>query len=64
LDSNFQDELQNEQVEANIKSVIRNKQRFSSTNTPKNLQSLMDKQIFFCVMNRPLGVVMLQGKKM
>lgn len=34
-----------------------------SSNEYKNLQSLIDRQIFFCVMNRPLGVVMLHYKK-
>lgn len=29
----------------------------------KHLQSLIDKQIFFCVMNLPFGVVILQKKR-
>lgn len=29
---------------------------------PKHLQSLIDRQIFFCVTNRPFGVIMLQKK--
>jgi hypothetical protein len=34
-----------------------------SSDRLKSLQSLIDKQIFFCVMNRPLGVVMLHHRK-
>ena len=29
----------------------------------QHLQSLIDRQIFFCVINLPFGVVMLHGKK-
>lgn len=63
LDSNFQDELQKKKSKANIRLGSKDKKLFSSTSTVKNLQSLIDKHIFFWVMKRPLGVVMLKGRK-
>lgn len=62
LDSSFLDELKMSwKVIQILKHLIATKRQIEST--ALSLQSLIDKQIFFCVMNRPFGVVILKPKK-
>ena len=60
--SSFLDELKMScKVIQILKHLLATKQQIRSA--PLSLQSLIDKHIFFCVMNRPLGVVILGHKK-